>query len=498
VRRWAIVLAAAAPVLLAVSERFPLGVIRAQFPAEEWSPYYRINYSPASRTIVVNLLGHQTMVSRHDPFPAYEIPYQLNRDAGGAPFRDILIIGAGSGNDVSRALAWAAPDARIDAVEIDPVIQRLGARDHPDRPYQDPRVTVHLGDGRNFLKSTERRYDLIVFALIDSLVLHSSVSNIRLESYLFTQEAIADVRRCLKPDGLFAMYNYFRQGWIVSRLAKTVASVFGREPLVISLPPRETIEADAKAEGFTLLLAGDRGLNTGLLRGSRVAIPPRLRIADDDWPFLYLRNPMIPDLSWRGIAVIGLVSLGMLWLFGWRTGGGDVRLHATMLLLGAGFMLLEAKAVVRIALIFGSTWVVNTAVFSVILVMILLANLWVLKRRPLRIAPYYAGLILTLALAFTVPLETFLGWPVYVQGVAASTLVLAPVLFAGVIFAMLFRTATRPEQALAWNTAGAIVGGLAETLSLLIGFRYLVLVTAGIYAASAALARISGPENPRP
>jgi hypothetical protein len=298
---------------------------------------------------------------------------------------------------------------------------------------------------------------------------------------------MADVERCLKPDGLFAMYNYFRQGWIVSRLAKTVAGVFGREPVVLTLPHRDVIDAGARADGFTLLLAGRR-ITSGALRASRVEIPPDLRVPDDDWPFLYLRNPMIPDLSWRGIAVIGVVSLAMLWLFGWRTGGGDVRFHGTMMLLGAGFMLIEAKAVVRIALIFGSTWVVNTAVFSVILVMILLANLWVLRRRPADVRPYYVALLLTLALAVIVPLETFLGWPQLLQAIAASTLVLLPVLFAGVVFAMLFAKAARPEQALAWNTAGAILGGLAETLSLLIGFRYLTLVAAGIYAASWALA----------
>src|SRR5262249_61404941 len=125
-----------------------------------------------------------------------------NGDAGGNAIGDVLIIGAGSGNDVSRALQWGA--RHIDAVEIDPVIQRLGDRDHPNRPYQDPRVTVHLDDGRNFLRSTDRQYDLIIYALVDSLVLHSGYSNIRLESYLFTRQAFEDLRKRLRPGGLFA------------------------------------------------------------------------------------------------------------------------------------------------------------------------------------------------------------------------------------------------------------------------------------------------------
>src|SRR5262249_23195322 len=131
---------------------------------EYWSPYYRIDYQPDAKLIRVNLIGHQQMVSRQAPHLAYALPYLLRRDVGGKAPKEVLIIGAGSGNDVSRALEWGA--AHVDAVEIDPVIQRLGERDHPDRPYQDTgRVQVHLDDGRNFLHSTERKYDLITYAL---------------------------------------------------------------------------------------------------------------------------------------------------------------------------------------------------------------------------------------------------------------------------------------------------------------------------------------------
>ncbi|MFB3777131.1 MAG: spermidine synthase [Bryobacteraceae bacterium] len=522
-RWWAIGACAATPLLLLVPGHYSIGVILEKFPQEAWSPYYRINYAPDTRTIAVNLLGHQNMVSRNEPFPAYAIPYLLNRDASQPRFREVLIIGAGSGNDVSRALQWGAPDARIDAVEIDPVIQRLGRDNHPDRPYQDPRVTVHLTDGRNFLRSTRRKYDLVVFALIDSLVLHSSVSNLRLESYLFTEEALADVRRVLRDDGLFVMYNYFRQGWIVGRLAKTTQSVFGGQPLVLTLPERETIAADAKAEGFTLIFSGPRapaierpfrakgpyrlpadsapglsspdgfapvaGGNFIRLSPARVEMPAGLGTARDTWPFLYLRSPMIPSLVWRGILVMGLISLGMLRVFGWRTGSWEsAGLNLTMLLLGAGFMLLETKAVVHMALIFGSTWIVNAVVFSAVLVMILFANLWVLRRNPGRMTLYYAGLVATLALNVTVPLDSFLGWPLAARAVAAGALVLAPVYCAGIIFAMLFRRAKRPEQALAYNTAGAMLGGFAESGSLVIGFQYLLGVAALIYLASWAAA----------
>ena len=517
-QRWAMGLAFAAPILLLLPEHFELGVIRKLYPQESWSPYYRINYSPVNHVIVVNLLGHQTMIGRSEPAPSYALPYLLNRDSGQQAFHDILIIGAGSGNDVSRALQWGAPDVHVDAVEIDPVIQRLGWRNHPDRPYQDPRVEVHLGDGRNFLRSTNKKYDLIVFALVDSLVLHSSVSNIRLESYLFTRESIADVRRSLKPGGLFVLYNYFRQGWIVSRLSKTLDQVFGEPAEVLTMPQQDLILPDRRFDGFTAFFAGPRseairaafersgsylvpsgaapaqswpdgfhvpeGKDQIRFHPANVVIPADLRIAEDVWPFLYLREPMIPDLSWRGIAVIGFISLAMLWLMAGRTVGRAGGLDVRMLLLGAGFMLLETKAVVHAALLYGSTWIVNTMVFSAILVMILAANVWVLKRKPRNLTIFYVALLVALILNVALPLDAFLGWPAAAQGVAAGLLLLSPVFCAGVIFAVLFKTADNPVQALAFNTAGAILGGLAENTSLLIGFKWLLAVAAVIYVAS--------------
>ena len=89
-------------------------------------------------------------------------------------------------------------------------------------------------------------------------MLHCGYSNIRLESYLFTKQAMDDVRKRLKPDGVFVMYNYFRQGWIVSRLQNSVRAAFGDEALVLNLPSRDTLNADDNLGGdFTMFIAGD-------------------------------------------------------------------------------------------------------------------------------------------------------------------------------------------------------------------------------------------------
>src|SRR5204863_327734 len=83
----------------------------------------------------------------------------------------------GSGNDVGAALANGAKT--VDAVEIDPAIYDIGRAEHPNHPYQDPRVTVHIDDGRSFVRKTHGHYDLIIYALVDSLVLHSGYSSRR-------------------------------------------------------------------------------------------------------------------------------------------------------------------------------------------------------------------------------------------------------------------------------------------------------------------------------
>ena len=502
-----------------------------------WSPYYKINFQPADLSLSVNGIYHQQMVSRDENFPAYALPHLLNRDAGRAPFADVLIIGAGSGNDVSRALQWGAN--HVDAVEIDPAIYRLGRDYHPDHPYQDSRVEIHLDDGRNFLRSTDRKYDLIVYALVDSLVLHSGYSNIRLETYLFTQQAFADVHRHLKSDGTFVIYNYFRQGWLLARLESGLEEVFGsRNPLVLTLPYRKTIEPEKPTFGdFTVFFAGGTAaLRTAferqpeyLLRNDQppgpnspngfnepglqqrvswhdlaenkqqqpwqqfglatvVAPPNALRTATDDWPFFYLRKPMIPTLSLRGMAVMSTLALVLIFLFrpGAMPGNKHSRpLNVQIFFLGAGFMLIETKAVVIMALLFGSTWVVNSVVFFAVLLTILLANIWTLRFKPSRIWPYYAGLFVTLVISTMVPLDFFLGMNRALQVFGSCLLVFAPVLFAGVIFAESFRRTPEPDRAFGFNIAGAMMGGLTEYSSMMLGFQYVVLLAILFYVLSA-------------
>ncbi|HWB53413.1 MAG TPA: hypothetical protein VG722_04445 [Tepidisphaeraceae bacterium] len=478
---------------------------------EFWSPYYKIDYDPNTRSIDCNNIGHQQMHMIPSEGMGYMLPHELARQATGRVFKNVLIIGAGSGNDVAAALLAGAK--HIDAVEIDPVIFWLGKKYHPNQPFSDPRVTMHVNDGRSFLRTTKNKYDLVMYALVDSLVLHSSYSSLRLESFLFTQDAFDDVQRVLKPGGVFTTYNYFREGWVVGRVATMAHRAIGGTPLVISLPYQQEIHPeDSEAGHFTFIMT-DSGHSTveairSMLRRDTVqpkAAPGTWRskgigisqvqtsgvgpIPSDNWPFLYLRGNLIPALNIRGMIIIVTLSAILLFVFAPTR---SLNLNWTMFFLGAGFMLLETKGVVHMALLFGATWVVNSIVFAAILIMILCANLYVLWRRPRRLLTYYALLAAVLLVNAIVPMHFFLDLPALMKTISSCAMVFVPVFFAGIIFTTLFRDSTNPGLDFGSNIAGIIVGGLSEYFSLVFGFNGLIYIALGYYLMSTITRRIQG------
>ena len=176
-----------------------------------WSPYYEIETTPiqlGSRVIgsniTVNKDSHQQALDLSDPDATnpyitgrarlYNLPYTFV-----APER-VLVVGAGTGNDTAAALR-NAPSAQIDAVEIDPVIARLGSSVHPERPYDAENVDVVIDDARSFLTKSDEPYDLIVFGFLDSHRLFSHMSSVRMDNYVYTLENFRRVRDRLSDDG---------------------------------------------------------------------------------------------------------------------------------------------------------------------------------------------------------------------------------------------------------------------------------------------------------
>src|SRR5581483_4832661 len=110
---------------------------------------------------------------------------------GRAPGR-VVVVGAGTGNDVAAGLRNGAQ--AIDAVEIDPAILMEGRAGHPEHPYSDTRVHAVVNDARSFLRNTNQHYDMVVYGLLDSHTLLSHASSVRLDSFVYTVEGLREAR----------------------------------------------------------------------------------------------------------------------------------------------------------------------------------------------------------------------------------------------------------------------------------------------------------------
>jgi len=461
-----------------------------------WSPYYRItgwdrdgqqvSLHPEDGAtpwfLSVDGIPHQAMVAS-DEAAQSDLHRQVYAWFPERRFDQTLIVGAGTGTDTSLALAKGA--GHVAAVEIDPGLARIGAAFHPEHVYDDPRVTLTVNDGRAFLRATDQQYDLIVFALTDSLTLVSSTGSLRLESFIFTEEAIAAARDHLAPGGVFVMYNIYREPWLVAKLGRTMEDVFGHAPLVRDVAP-----------GTAVLAAGPAvsALGGSAPPGSSVdPLPdvgePAPRPATDDWPFPYLRTP--------AVAPYYLLALGFLLAFALAGVLTAARVTSTPIrrfsphffVLGMAFLLLETKSLVSFSLLFGTTWLVNAMSFFAILASVLLAIAVNTRLRPRSPVPFYVGLGISLLVAYLVPPDSLLLEPPELRYAVAAAVAFAPIFFANLVFTYSFRETAAADMAFASNLLGAMAGGALEYLALLTGFRSLLLVVALLYVLAFVLAK---------
>jgi len=459
-----------------------------------WSPYYKITVSQEGPDTVVevNNIFHQSMAPVVQKEYFYQWPYDVFGDGS---FQDVLILGAGSGTDVAAALRHGV--RHVDAVEIDPAIIRLGREHHPDHPYSDPRVTVINDDARHFLRTTTKKYDLVVFALIDSLTMQSSFSGVRLESYMFTVESFRAVRDRLKSDGLLVVYNYFREPWLVDRLANTAAVAFDTEPRVHVHEARAFLGVLMVGPRLATLTAPPHVPDqVTAFNQSHAPSParihqrdPSIEAATDDWPFLYLKDRHIPQHYVAALGVVLVVSVVsvLLTLGVVGTPAADRRKWSwQFFLLGAGFMLLETKSIIQFALLWGSTWVVASLAIVSVLTMALAANAivarWTVKR-PWTVA---GVLVVLLALNYLIPIGRVTFDSRAAESLFYAVLVFSPVLCAGLLFGSAIAKSTSLTRDYGTNLLGAMVGGVGEYLSLVTGFRALLLVIAVCYVGAVA------------
>lgn len=448
-----------------------------QLQGDLYSPYYRITLGRDSRgaeSVSVNGIPHQTMWSASSPDkePYYEQAFRWFPERR---FERVLVVGSGTGTDTAVVLRRGAE--LVDAVEIDPTILELGVDRHPDRPYADARVTRFVDDGRAYLRNRNDRYDMIIFAQTDSLTLVTTTANIRLESFLFTREAFESVRDHLSPEGVFVLYNYYRERWLIERYAAMLAEIFGAPPLVRSYSAFIGVNSAILAAGPAVAAHGGSPAD----RVDALDFGAAPTAATDDWPFTYLREPrLVPRYAVALALLLGLAAVSV-------GGAGRVarlplgRFSPHFFLLGAAFLLLETRSLVTFSLLFGTTWQVNALVFAAILLSVLAAVAVTARARLVDPRPIHVALFGSLALAYLLPPSALLLEPAWLRYAIASALAFTPVFFANLVFTRSFRDSRAADMAFASNVLGAVVGGILEWLAVLTGYRALLLVVGTLY-----------------
>jgi spermidine synthase len=465
-----------------------------------WSPYQKLavrSLGDSQYGIDVNNSGYMTIANVTPAYLAanpdfasqylissYDSPYQFVPHTG-----RVLIVGSGAGNDVAAALRHGAE--HIDAVEIDPLIASLGRRLHPEQPYSSPKVRLINNDARNFLRQCREKYDVIVFALLDSHTEFSGYSNMRVDNYVYTEESLRDAKQLLTDNGILILKFEVRQPWtwIGQRFYSMLTQIFDRSPVAYHVG---MINALVGATVF--LESRSPALWNEALDSEKAAFvaahPTEFQLTTmgapvgttDDWPYIYHYGHSIPRAYYSVSAVVLLTALYLVgpllkpkesttWQF---------------FLLGAGFLLMETQLVSRLGLYFGTTWIVNCIALTGILAVLLAANVWVMHHRPGKLHLYYVGLCGMLIVDYVVPWYRIPGSGTLV-GILICFAYCIPIFIAGIIFTENFRRTAGNSGAFGANMLGSVAGGLAQNLSFIFGMKALLLVSAIVYGSAAIL-----------
>ncbi|MBI3046685.1 MAG: hypothetical protein HYY76_00085 [Acidobacteria bacterium] len=358
------------------------------------------------------------------------LAYHLAERPGGFT---ALVIGPGGGRDLVSALVFGA--RRVDGVEINPIIVRdvmLGRfRDYSGGVYADPRVSIHIDDGRSFVRRSTSTYDVIQASLVDTWAATAAGAYTLTENSLYTTEAFGEYLDHLGDDGMLTITRWVFDGLRLVSLAHEACAARGLEVarhlaivrhdrvatfLLKKRPftPAETTRLHEIADrlGFTVLYAPGMtsppaadspvemertGTNVAdyarfILASDRrhflETYPIDISPTTDDRPFFFhttrlgdqfgvafgrsmlFGNGLSALLTLMGISavLVALFVIGPLVAGGERPAPGWGRWLMYFGALGAGFMLLEVALLQRFVLLLGHpVYSLTVTLFSLLL-----------------------------------------------------------------------------------------------------------------------------------
>ena len=344
-----------------------------------------------------------------------------------------LVIGPGGGRDLLSALAFGA--SHVDGVEINPIIARdvmLGRfQDYSGGVYANPRVSIHIDDGRSFVRRSASQYDVIQASLVDTWAATAAGAYTLTENSLYTKEAFGEYLDHLSDEGVLTITRWVFDGLRLVSLAQDACAARGLDAsrhlaivrydrVATFLLKKRPFTADDVARlhkasndlGFSVLYApglppppvvaepvemqrtgtGAADYRRLILAGNREqflsSYPLDVTPTSDDRPFFFhttrLRDQMqvafgrtmlfgnglsaLMTLMAISAMLVVLFVIGPLLIGGERPGRGWVAWLAYFGALGAGFMLLEVALLQRFVLLLGHpVYSLTVTLFSLLL-----------------------------------------------------------------------------------------------------------------------------------
>jgi len=135
--------------------------------------------------------------------------------------KKVLIIGGGDGGILREVVKHPEVEA-VTQVEIDAQVIEMCKKylpNHSAGAFDDPRATIIIDDGVNFVRSTDEQFDVII---------SDSTDPVGPGEVLFSSPFYEGVKRCLKPGGVFVAQNgvVFMQGDEVTTSAQRLRPLF--------------------------------------------------------------------------------------------------------------------------------------------------------------------------------------------------------------------------------------------------------------------------------
>ena len=418
-----------------------------------------------------NIFGAHVDVDHEKEF--YNLPFLIKETLP----ESILIVGSGSGNDVAAANRFNIKN--IDAVEIDPIIAELGRKYHPESPYSNSNVNLEIDDARTFIKNSKKNYDVIVYGLLDSQSNLSSKGGIRLDSYVYTVEALTESKNKLKKNGFIFISFFVQTPEIGYKIFAMLEKATGIKPTVLK----------SKTNSRYIFIGGKKDIDIKINKLKYFKINKDFNgenlydidLSTDDWPFLYMPSKVYPFTYLSIIIVLLFFSIYFL--------NKLIKIKASnfstsCFFLGAGFMLVETKGITEIAKIYGSTWVVISIVIAAVLFMSFIANLIVMKKFKISSTFAYSLLLISLIIGYYLFTQGSVNISPNVNKIIMPIILTLPILFSGIAFSKELLKLQSISQALSSNILGAMVGGFLEYNSMYFGFSNLYVLAGIIYLSA--------------